>query len=146
MNGELPDITKTAMFAEAATEARGRVRGAIGANFPVQPEAKFWPLQRPRDPEGLLFINARGVRVLCAILELLEFHDVAAIESLVSREITRVPKNASDPTQAGLAKAVHHRRQGQDLADPGERPRRPARGAATVRHQSPTMKCSACRC
>ena len=25
MNGELPDITKTAMFAEAATEARGRV-------------------------------------------------------------------------------------------------------------------------
>jgi hypothetical protein len=91
----MSDVTQSATFAEAASEARAESRNYWAANndkHPLHGTARFWPLQRPRDPDGVLFLNARGVRVLCAILELLEFSDIKAIESLIFREITRVPE------------------------------------------------------
>jgi hypothetical protein len=80
---------------EAAAEARAESRRYWrngGNEHPIHAPAHFWPLPRLRDPEGILFLNARGVRVLCAILELIEFRDFEAIESLIFREITRVPE------------------------------------------------------
>jgi hypothetical protein len=95
VTGRYPDITETELFRAAAAEARDESRRYWAANnekHPLHKEARFWPLQRPRDPDGILFLNARGVRVLSAILELLQFGDVGAIESLIFREITRVPE------------------------------------------------------
>ena len=98
MSGRSPDITQAAWFNQAAAEAREASRrywakgGPADKRFPVQPEARFWPIAPPADPEGVLFINARGVRVLCTIHELLTVGDVDAIESLIIREITRVPE------------------------------------------------------
>ena len=89
MSDKPADITESAMFRQAAIKARVESK-RYWAGRPKHEEARFWPLPKPRDPHGILFLNARGVRVLHAILELLEFHDIEAVKSLIFREITRV--------------------------------------------------------
>lgn len=94
----MSDITASAMFEAAAAEARAESRrhwasgGDGDRKYPLQPLARFWLLPNPRDPDGILFLNARGVRVLCAIDALLMMGDADAIEGLIHREITRVPE------------------------------------------------------
>jgi hypothetical protein len=77
---------------EAAAEARAESRRYWTSNnekHPQRRKARFWPLHRPLDRGD--HVNARAVRVLCAILELVEFRDLEAIEALVEREIERIP-------------------------------------------------------
>jgi hypothetical protein len=87
-----PDITETELFRLAAREARAESRRYWVSNnekHPQRKKARFWPLHRPLDRGDC--INARGVRVLHAIIELIEFRDFEAIEAMVEREIERIP-------------------------------------------------------
>lgn len=77
---------------EVAAEARAESRrywAASNDKYPSRKRARFWPLHRPIDRGDC--INARAVRVLCVINELLRFGNVEAVEELIIREIERVP-------------------------------------------------------